>query len=105
MSATIGGLGSDLNLPNALPLTAREFSIDLKENDQPLSGKLSLLVDADGGLVDSWIGISRLSSAAITGTIQCETNGDGTCTINATTSHGILSDSPSEVLDVTRRLG
>lgn len=67
MSATIGGLGSDLNAPNALPVTARDYSIDLKEGDQPLSGCLSLLADADGGLVDSWIGITRLSTAALSG--------------------------------------
>ena len=94
MSATIGGFGSDLNVPNALPVDAHSYSVDLDESGQPLSGRLSLLVDADGNLVDSWLGISRLSSAAVTGTMQCEPA--GTCTINGVTSHGILSDSPSE---------
>ena len=98
MSATIGGLGSDLTVPNALPVTSREFSIDLKEGDQPLNGRLSLLADADGGLVDSWIGITRLSTAALSGTMRCQADGGGVCTINATTSHGILSDSQSEAL-------
>jgi hypothetical protein len=98
MSATVAGLGSDLTVPNTLPVSAREFTIDLKENDQPLSGRLSLLVDADGGLVDSWIGIVRLSSAVLSGTMHCEADGSGICTINAATSHGILSDSASEVL-------
>lgn len=98
MSATVGELGSDLTVSNALPVTARDYTIDLKENDQPLSGRLSLLADADGDLVDSWIGIVRLSSAALSGTIRCETGGSGICTINAATSHGILSDSASEVL-------
>ncbi|WP_158921246.1 hypothetical protein [Acidisphaera sp. S103] len=98
MSATVAGLGPDLTVPNALPVTAREFTIDLKENNQPLSGRLSLLADADGDLVDSWVGIVRLSSAALTGTMHCEAGGSGICTINAATSHGILSDSASEVL-------
>ena len=98
MSATIGGLGSDLTVPNALPITARDYSIDLKEGEQPLSGRLSLLADADGGLVDSWIGITRLSTAALSGTMRCQAEGSGTCTINAITSRGILSDSPSEAL-------
>jgi hypothetical protein len=98
MSATIGGLGSDLTVPNTLPVAARDFSVDLKEGDEPLSGRLSVLVDVDGGLVDSWIGISRLSSAALTGTMRCEVGKSGICILNAATSHGILSDSPSEVL-------
>ncbi|MGD0107392.1 MAG: hypothetical protein ABSC06_25640 [Rhodopila sp.] len=98
MSATVAGLGSDLTVPNALPVSAREFTIDLKENDQPLSGRMSLLADADGGLIDSWIGIVRLSSASLSGTMRCEAGGNGICTINAATSHGILSDSASEVL-------
>ena len=98
MSATIGAMGSDLNLPNALPVANHEYVVDLKEGDQPLSGRLSLLVDGDGDLVDSWIGIDRLGTAALTGTARCEGGGTGTCTINAITSHGILSDSPSEAL-------
>lgn len=98
MSATVAGLGSDLTVPNALPVSSREFTIDLKEKDQPLSGRLSLLADADGDLVDSWVGIVRLSSAALSGTMRCEAGGSGICTINAATSHGILSDSASEVL-------
>ena len=98
MSATIGGLGSDLNVPNALPVANREYVLDFKEGEQQLTGRLSLLVDADGGLVDSWIGIERLGTAALSGTARCEGGGSGTCTVNATTSHGILSDSPSEAL-------
>jgi hypothetical protein len=98
MSATIGGLGSDLDVPNALPVISHEYVVDLKEGDTPLSGRLSLLVDADGGLVDSWIGIERLSTASLSGTAHCDIGGDGTCTINAVTSHGVLSDSPSEAL-------
>lgn len=98
MSTTIGGFGSDLNIPNALPVAAYDYTVDLKASGQPLTGRLSLLVDADGGLVDSWIGISRLSSAAVNGTMKCGVNGSTTCTVNATTSHGIVTDSPSEAL-------
>ncbi len=98
MSATIGGIGSDLTIPNALPVTARDYVIDLKEADQPLSGRLSLLADSDGNLIDSWIGIERLGTAALAGTARCDAGGQGLCTINANTSHGILSDSPSEAL-------
>jgi hypothetical protein len=98
MSTTIAGLGADLTVPNTVPVVAKDFAVDLKEGDQPLSGRLSVLADADGGLVDSWIGITRLSSAALSGTMHCESGGGGICTINAATSHGILSDSASEVL-------
>ena len=98
MSATIGGIGPDLTIPNAIPVSAREYIIDLKEGNQPLGGRLSLLADSDGNLVDSWIGIERLGTAALTGTARCDAGGEGTCTINANTSHGILSDSPSEAL-------
>ncbi len=105
MSATIGGIGPDLTIPNALPATEHEYVIDLKEGDQPLSGRLSLLADADGNLVDSWIGIERLGTAALTGTARCEAGGNGTCTINANTSHGILSDSPTEALTLRGAAG
>lgn len=98
MSTTIGGFGSDLNIPNALPVAAYDYTVDLKASGQPLTGRLSLLVDADGGLVDSWIGISRLSSAAVNGTMKCGVSGSTTCMVNATTAHGIVTDSPSEAL-------
>ncbi len=98
MSASVEGIGPDLTVPNVLPVAAHEYIIDLKEGDQPLSGRLSLLVDTDGDLVDSWVGIDRLGTAGLAGTARCEARGDGTCTINANTSHGILSDSPSEAL-------
>ena len=105
MSATIGGIGPDLTVPNALPAAEHEYVIDLKEGDQPLSGRLSLLADVDGNLVDSWIGIERLGTAALTGTARCETGGNGTCTINANTSRGILSDSPTEALTLRGAAG
>ena len=98
MSASVEGIGPDLTVPNVMPVTAYEYIIDLNEGDQPLSGRLSLLADIDGDLVDSWIGIDRLGTAALAGTARCETGGSGTCTINANTSHGVLSDSPSEAL-------
>ena len=98
MSTTIGGFGPDLSIPNALPVAAYDYVVDLKAGGQPLTGRLSLLVDADGGLIDSWIGVSRLSSAAVNGTMKCGANGSTTCTVNATTAHGIVTDSPSEAL-------
>jgi hypothetical protein len=98
MSVAVAELGADLAVPNVRPVSSREFTIDLKDSNQALSGRLSLLADADGGLVDSWIGIYRLSSATLSGTMRCEAGGSGICTIYASTSHGILSTSPSEAL-------
>ena len=73
MAATVMGLGADLNVPNTLPLRAYSWPVTLSFDDQTLDGRLSLLVGEDGNLVDSSLGISRLGSAAISGTFKCAT--------------------------------
>lgn len=97
MSATIGGFGSDLNVPNGIPVQASEFNTTLKEGPQELSGKLSLLVDADGNLIDSWIGFSRLSIAGITGTFHCASTG---CRVDASTTSALTTDHSTEALSL-----
>ena len=79
MAATVMGLGADLNVPNTLPLRAYSWPVTLSFDGQPLDGRLSLLVGEDGNLVDSWLGISRLGSAAIGGTFKCAATQDSGC--------------------------
>ena len=94
MAATLGGMGADLNVPNLLPVAAHTYAVALTMDNQPLEGRLSLLTDADGALVDSWIGISRLGSAGLGGTFICEAG--GTCRLDATTSSGLATNAPNE---------
>ena len=96
MAATVVGLGADLNVPNTLPLRAYAWPLTLTFDGQPLDGRLSLLVAEDGNLVDSWLGISRLGSAAISGTFKCAGNSDGNCRLDAETNAGIATNAPSE---------
>lgn len=100
MAATVMGLGGDLNVPNTLPQRAYSWPVTLSFDGQPLDGKLSLLVGEDGNLVDSWLGISRLGSAAITGTFKCASGQDGGCRLEAETTNGIATNAPSETLSL-----
>jgi hypothetical protein len=98
MAATVMGLGADLNVPNTLPLHAYSWPVTLAFDGQALDGRLSLLVGEDGNLVDSWLGISRLGSAAIGGTFKCPAGQDAACRLEAETASGIATSAPSELL-------
>lgn len=99
MSATVEGIGSDLNVPNTLPVRAYASAVVLDFDGQTLDGRLSLLTGEDGNLVDSWIGISRLGTAALTGTFRCQTG--GTCRLDGATTNGIATNSPTEAVTLT----
>jgi hypothetical protein len=98
MAATVMGLGADLNVPNTLPLHAYSWPVTLAFDGQALDGRLSLLVGEDGNLVDSWLGISRLGSAAIGGTFKCAAGQVAACRLEAETASGIATSAPSELL-------
>lgn len=101
MAATVGGIGADLNVPNTLPVKAYDYPITLNFDGQELDGRLSLLTNAEGDLVDSWIGVSRLTSALLTGTFHCKSEGDDvSCHLDANTSGGITTNSPSEIVSL-----
>lgn len=99
MSATVAGIGSDLNVPNTLPVRAYGSAVVLDFDGQELDGRLSLLTGEDGNLVDSWIGISRLGTAALTGTFRCQA--DGRCRLDSATTNGIATNSPTETVVLT----
>jgi hypothetical protein len=94
MAATVGGMGADLNVPNLLPVAAHDYPVTLTMDKEPLEGRLSLLTDEDGALVDSWLGISRLGSTRLDGSFRCEAG--GSCRLDATTSVGLATNAPSE---------
>lgn len=95
MTAILGGYGSDLNVPNGIPVKAWTFDATLTEDKQELNGRLSILSDADGNILDSWIGFSRLAIAEITGTFHCTQGG---CRLDAATTSGLTTNRPSENL-------
>ena len=102
MAANVAGIGADLNVPNEIPTSARDYDLLLKDGTQTLTGRLSLLVDDDGALVDSWLGIVRLRTASLNGSFRC---GGKTvrqaCVLQATTSGGVVSMSPAETVSMT----
>jgi hypothetical protein len=98
MAATVMGLGGDLNVPNTMPVRAYAWPVTLAFDNQDLDGRLSLLVGADGNLVDSALGISRLGAAAITGTFKCGDGADSACRLQAETETGIATNAPRETL-------
>jgi hypothetical protein len=101
MNAGVGGLASDLNMPNSVPIGARSYVVALKRDGQELDGRLSLLVDADGNLVDSWLQIVRLSIAGLSGTFRCQGPAeDQTCRVSATTTSGIVTQSSEEEISL-----
>ena len=102
MAANIGGFGTDLNVPNIVPTLSRAYNVSLNESGQLLVGRLSLLADSEGTLVDSWIGITRLRSAAINGTYRCAGAVDmPDCTLDVTTAGGVVTTSQSETIGIS----
>jgi hypothetical protein len=97
MAAIPAGLNADLNISNVVPLIGYTWPVTLTFSGQELDGKVSILVGDEGRLVDSWIWISRLGSAALNGTFKCST-GDAACRLDAETSSGIATNSPSEAV-------
>jgi hypothetical protein len=108
MNASVGGLGSDLNMQNTVPVFGRAFDVELKRDGQDLEGRLSLLVDADGNLLDSWLQIVRLSIAGLSGTFKCQGPAeDQTCRLSAKTLSGLVTQTTEEdvVLAGSERTG
>ena len=101
MGANVAGLGSDLNVPNVTPTIARNYDLLLKDGGETLAGRMALLVDNDGALVDSWLGIVRLRSASMTGTFRCTSKAQQSCALQATTIGGVATMSPSEFLSMS----
>lgn len=100
MSGVAAGLGSDLNVPNVLPVRATTIPIELKLGDDALTGRVSLLADTDGTLVDSWIGVSRLSIAKLSGTFRCAPSAS-TCRLDAATATGFVTSGNSDQFVMT----
>ncbi len=98
MAAAVGGLGADLNVPNTLPVLARSYAVTLQLGGQALDGRLSLLVGEGGDLVDSTLGVSRLSSVVVTGTFRC---GVETCRLDGSTAGGLATSSASEAVELS----
>ena len=101
MDAAVAGFSSDLNVPNLIPVTGYQYGVTLDRSGQPLSGRASVLATADGDLVDSWIGVSRLTFASINGTFQCSKAGTGDCTLTATTTSGLATNNQSETIELS----
>ena len=91
MAATVMGLGADLNVPNVMPMHSYSWPVMLSFDNQQLDGRLSLLTGEDGNLVDSALGVSRLGSAALSGTFKCMSGTDGVCRLQAETATGIAT--------------
>jgi len=95
MAATLDGIGSDLNVPNLIPVAAHDYPVLLDIDRQELEGRISLLTDDEGDLVDSWIGISRLGSTGLDGTFRCA---HARCRLEAATDTGLATNAASEQL-------
>ena len=101
MDAPVEGFGSDLNVPNEIPTQSLQYALSLTLNGQQLFGKGSFLTDADGNLIDSWVGISRLTFVGVAGTFICSSTSSPACTLSATTNGGLTTKSASEDLALT----
>ena len=99
MAAAVGGMGADLNVPNTLPVRAYAYGVSLQMQGQALDGRMALLAGEDGDLVDSWLGISRLSVGLVAGTFRCTVA--GACHLDGTTPPGLATSSASEAVELT----
>ncbi len=100
LAAALAGMGADLNVPNILPVLARRYPVTLSLDGQTLDGRMALLADQDGTLVDSWLGISRLGIAMLDGSLRCTAGRPG-CRLEATTSVGIATSAASEQVSLS----
>ena len=94
LAAVLGGFGADLNVPNRIPVGKFTYNAELTFHDRKLAGKISVLVDADGNLIDSSIGFSMLTVAGLDGTFHCK--GEECVLDSQTTSSLITSNMPNE---------
>jgi hypothetical protein len=101
MDAPVEGFGSDLNVPNEIPTQSFQYAVSLTLNGQQLFGKGSFLTDNDGNLIDSWVGISRLTLVGLSGTFICSNTSNPACTLTATTDGGLTTKSATEDLSLT----
>lgn len=95
MSATVGGFGADLNVPNGIPVKSWLYVLTLKLGDQDVDGKLSVLTDGDGNIVDSWLGFNRLNITGITGSFRCTSGG---CKLDGVTTGSLATTSDTEAV-------
>lgn len=100
LAAALAGMGADLNVPNILPVVARRYPVTLSLDGQALDGRIALLADQDGTLVDSWLGVTRLGIAMLDGSFRCTTGRPG-CRLEATTSVGIATSAASEQVSLS----
>ncbi len=100
MNATVEALGSNLVISNRIPVKEYSYRLSVSRNGENLFGRMSLLVDHDGHLVDSWIGISRLTFVAISGTFNCSTQASG-CALHAKTNGSLTTSSSEETIDLS----
>lgn len=101
MAADVAGMGSDLNVPNAVPEQGQTYEVTLRENGTELHGRMSILWDHDGRLVDSWIGVTRLSSVLLNGYWRCDVD-TKQCELTAQTLGQFVTDNKSETLSLKR---
>jgi len=101
MAADVAGMGSDLNVPNAVPEDGLTYDISLQDAGNELHGRMSILTDHDGRLVDSWIGITRLHSVLLNGYWRCAVD-TRQCELSASTAGSLVTDSKSENLILKR---
>lgn len=98
LQGNVEGIGPDLNVPEVLPVRSLEYAVALDFDGEPLEGRLSILTGRDGKLVDSWLGIMRLGSTALTGSFRCTVE----CRLEAATmGHLVTEDAPTEALIMT----
>jgi len=95
MSATIGGFGSDLSVANRIPVKSWKYELNMQYDNDQLDGKLSILTDNDGYIVDSWLGFNRLNVSGLTGTFHCKPD---QCKLDGETTSNLTTDGPSENL-------
>jgi hypothetical protein len=66
MSAIVGGFDADLNVSNRIPVRSFLYDLTLQFDNQDIDGKMSVLTDDEGNVVDSWLGFNRLSITGLT---------------------------------------
>lgn len=98
MSAALAAMGSNLAVPNRIPVAGFHYGVRVDRQGQTFYGKMWLLTDHDGHLIDSWLGISRLKTVPINGTLVCHDS--DSCRLRATTVGSLTTTNNTESIDM-----
>jgi hypothetical protein len=94
----VSSISNNFFIPNVIPVKSFIYNVKVSLDNTTTNGKLSLMTDKNGVLVDSWIGINGLTGVVLDGSFFCVAN---QCRLDAQTNAGLVGFDNSEILELS----